>query len=136
MVPQRELLRNGRALIDHCTDLVGSVDQLLFRELVEQHLPVVGEVAPGGQPSDHVIPVLRRERSQDEVLELIAPGKLHQNVIRLHRVDRVIVFFLRCNPKIFPVVEHLGVGHMEAFVLIRLDGEEILRVTQMALQIR
>ena len=51
-------------------------------------------------------------------------------------VNCAVVLLLRGNPEIFPVVEDLWIGHMEGLVLSRLDGEKILRVAQVALQIR
>jgi len=41
-------LGDHRVLIDHGLDLHRTVDQLLLGKLVEEHLPVFGEIAPGG----------------------------------------------------------------------------------------
>jgi len=43
LIPESKLLRDGRALVDHRADLVRPKDQFVFRQLVEQHLPVVGK---------------------------------------------------------------------------------------------
>ena len=135
LIPERELLRNGRVLVDHRRNLIRPIGQLVFRQFVEKHFPVIREVGPRRQPGDHIVPVLRRERTHEQVLQLIASGKLHQDVIGIHGTYFAVELLLRRHPQIFAVVEDLRVGHVECLVLRRLNGEEILRVAQVRFKI-
>ena len=123
-------------LIDHRLDLHRAVDQLLLGKLVKEHLPVFGEIASGGHPGDHVVSLLRRERRHEKVLELVASGELHQDVIGLHGRDLARVVLVGEHPEVLAVVVDLRIRHVECSVLVGLDGEEILRIPQMRFQIR
>ena len=70
-----------------------------------------------------------------QVLQLVASGKLHQDVIGFHGSHFAVVLLLRWHPQILAVVEDLRIGHVEGRVLGRLDSEEILRITQVEFQI-
>ena len=70
-----------------------TIDLIPIWKLINEHLPIFGEIAPGGHPGDHVVSLLRRERGHEEVLKPAASGELHQDVIGLHRqhVARVLL---------------------------------------------
>jgi len=78
---------------------------------------------------------LWRKGSHEHVFELIAAGKLREDVIRLHRLNFAGIFFLGSGPQILAVVENLRVRHVEGSVLVGLDREEIFWIAQMLLQI-
>src|SRR3982074_161567 len=59
LIPQRELLRNLRILIDPRLDLEWPVDELLLGELVDDQFAVVGRVAPRSEPRNHVVAAAR-----------------------------------------------------------------------------
>src|SRR6201988_1170500 len=59
LIPQRDLLRYLRILIDPRFDLEWSIDELLLGKLVDDQLAVVGCVTTRSEPRDHIVAVAR-----------------------------------------------------------------------------
>src|SRR5260370_9980596 len=74
LVPQRELLRDLRSLIDPRLDLKRPVDKLLLGELVDDQFAVAGRVAPRSEPRDHIVAAARYHRKRQEELGLPLAG--------------------------------------------------------------
>src|SRR3979490_3084135 len=74
LIPQRELLRDLRILIDPRLDLKRPVDELILRKLVDDQLAVVGRVAARSEPRDHVVTAARYHGKHEEELGLPPPG--------------------------------------------------------------
>src|SRR5260370_22346469 len=62
LIPQRELLRDLRILIDPRLDLKRPVDELLLWEFVDDQFAVVGRVATRREPRYHVVTAARHPR--------------------------------------------------------------------------
>ena len=129
LVPERELLGDERVLVDAGLDLPGAVDQLLFGEVVDDELPIVGRVAPRGQPRGQVVLLAGRERDQEDELLLWLAGQAQNEIVRLHglllspdRADWQV-------PEVLLVVEDLRVAHVVDGEHPRLDPEQPLGVT-------
>ena len=73
LVPQRQLTRQLRVLIDARLDLQRTVDQPRLREVVDDRRAVVRAVAAPGDPADQVVAVRRRERQ--DLDELRSPSR-------------------------------------------------------------
>jgi len=115
--------------------LIRPVSQLVFRQFVEQHFPVIRKVGSRGEPGDHIVPVLRGIWIMKQILQLVASRQLHQDVIGIHGSHFPFIFLLGRHPQILAVVEDLGIGHVEDLVLSSLNSKKILRVAQMGLEI-
>ena len=70
LVPQRELSRQLRVLIDSRFHLQRAVDELRLREVVDDALAVVRAVAASGDPADEVVSVGRGERQDADELRV------------------------------------------------------------------
>src|ERR1035441_6916088 len=68
LIPQRELLRDLRILIDPRLDLKRPVDELVFGELVDDQFAVVGRVAARSEPRYHVVAAARYHGKHEEEL--------------------------------------------------------------------
>jgi len=135
LVPQRELLRDDRVLVDARVDLARPEDQLLLGEVEDDQAAVVRRVRAGRQPRDHVVaPARVEEREQDELLPPLG-REPHDRVVRLHLAVAPLDRAPRDRPEILLVVEHLRVVHVVHGVLPRLDREEVLRIADVLAQV-
>ena len=90
LVPERQLSRELRVLIDARFNLKRAVHQFCFWKVVHDRRPIVRVVAPARDPSDQVVPVGRRERQDLDELRRLLAGQLHQDEVRLHRLLRLL----------------------------------------------
>ena len=117
LIPQRQLTRELRVLIDPRFDLHRPVDEPGFRKVVDHCRTVVRAIAASGDPANQIIPVRRRE--WQNVYEL-HPGfarQFHQHEIRLHRLRCLLAALVRAGfggdrPQILAVVEHFRIRHV------------------------
>ena len=135
LVPQRELLRNHRVLVDARVDLTRAVDELLLREVEDDQAAVVRRIGARRQPRDHVVAPRRVEEGQEHELLTRLARDAHDRVVRLHITVPSLDRPTRHRPQILLVVEHLRIEHVVRRVLACLDGEEIFRIPDVTLQV-
>jgi len=63
LVPQCELARDCRVLIDQGFDLKWPKDEVILRQFVDNQLAITGEIRSGSDPGDHVVAVARCDGS-------------------------------------------------------------------------
>src|SRR5439155_5241886 len=82
---QRELLADGRVVVDAPFDLQRSEDRAVFREPQHAQLPVVGRIRASRDPGDHVVALAagRRHRDEEDELTTVRAGKARRHVVRL-----------------------------------------------------
>ena len=136
MPPKSQLLGDAGLLVDPRLDLLRAVKLLLFRECKHQDFAVVRRVAARRHPGNHVVLALGRERDhEDEFLALTHFAEFHNSVVRDHGRGAAACVGIRQAPYVLFVVEHARVLHVENGVKTRLDGKEILRITNVRAQV-
>src|SRR6202158_2553848 len=112
LIPQRELLRDLRILIDPRLDLKRPIDELLLGKLVDDQFAVVGRVATGGEPGYHVVAAARYHGKHEEELGLGPPGQPRDDLVRGHHRGAVAARLSRELPEILAIVETVGRLHV------------------------
>ena len=134
LVPQCQLSRELRVLIDACFDLQRSVNKPRFRKVEHDRRAVVRLVASPRDPADEVVPVGRREWQDLDELDLLLARQRHQHEVGLHDLRGLLTLGVHPDlggdaPEILAVVEHPRIGHMVQTVDCRLDLQHQLRVS-------
>src|SRR6202011_3642219 len=90
LIPQRQLSRELRILIDASLYLLRTIDESCLREVVDHRCPILCAVATAGNPPNQIISVCRCEGQDIYKLFASASRQFHQNEIRLHHLNRLL----------------------------------------------
>src|SRR5262245_21999518 len=136
LIPQCELLRDFRILIDQRLDLEWTVDELIFGKFIDNKLTVIGWIAASSEPCDHVVAAARHHGEHEEQFGLRLPRQPHDNVVRKDKGCNVAAGLTLKLPKILPVIENVSRFHVIGLIDLRLNPKEIFRIANMLLQVR
>ena len=133
LIPERQLTRDFRVLIDAGDDLFRTENELLFREAIRRQATVILAVRAGDHPRREIVFALRRERQHQDKFFFLLARQFHNRVIRLHLPRFFLIIRagrLGNRPLVFLVVEFLRFVHLIRRKNAGLQQENVFRVTQ------
>src|SRR4051812_46088087 len=86
LIPERELTRKLRVLINSGIDLIRPINQSRSWKIIDEKVAVIVAVATTSHPADHVVLVGWRERHDlDKLILYLLARQLHQDEVRFER---------------------------------------------------
>ncbi len=136
LIPQGELLGDGRVLIDEGVDLRRTVDQLSLGEIVDDDLAVKGRIASDDHQGSQVVPPFGTHGAEQQKIK---PGRRDQVKGQVVRGDVhwLLAAVDLCKiPHVLLLVKHLRVALLVLGVDRCLQGENVHGVADLGQQLR
>ncbi len=112
LIPQRDLLRDARLLVDPVHDLLRTVHETLLRKPVHDELSVVLAVHPRRHPRREIVLSARRERRHVDELRIRLARQPQDDVPHERARVRRGPFDARVLPLILAVIERVRLHHV------------------------